>query len=78
MNESILIPLGVAELNILKGFSLVKAWRLYLKKTQKEAALALGITQSAFSQIEKSNSNHYETLCKIADCFGIQVEQLEE
>ena len=75
--EQISIPLDVAELNVLKGYSLVKAWRLYLKKTQKEVATALGITQSAFSQIEKSDSNHFETLCKIANFFGIAVEQLE-
>ncbi len=75
--ERVTFPLDVAEMNVLQGYSLVKAWRIYLKKTQKEVAAALGITQSAFSQIEKSNSNHKETLLKIANYFGISIEQLE-
>ena len=42
-------------------------------------AAALGITQSAFSQIEKSNSNHTETLLKIANYFKpIRAEFLEK
>ena len=76
-SEQVTFPLDVAEMNVLQGYSLVKAWRIYLKKTQKEVAAALGITQSAFSQIEKSNSNHTETLLKIANYFGISIEQLE-
>lgn len=75
--ERVTFPLDVAEMNVLQGYSLVKAWRIYLKKTQKEVAAALGITQSAFSQIEKSKSNHTETLLKIANYFGISIEQLE-
>lgn len=77
-DENVMLPLDVAEMNVLKGFSLVKAWRVYLKKTQKEAAAALGITQSAFSQIEKADSNHPETIRKIANIFGILPEQLME
>lgn len=76
--DQVSVPLDVAELNVLKGFSLIKAWRLYLKKTQKEIAAALGITQSAFSQIEKSDSNHVETLARIAEVFGISVAQLTD
>lgn len=75
-NEKTKFPLEVVEMSLLKGYSLIKAWRLYLNRTQKETAANLGMTQSAFSQIEKSDSNHTETLKKIANVFGIQPEQL--
>lgn len=70
------LPIEIVEMNVLQGYSLIKAWRLYLNKTQKEVALKLGITQSAFSQMEKSNSNQWATLQRIADIFNIQPEQL--
>ena len=74
--ENVSYPLEVAEMHALKGYSLVKAWRLHLKKTQKEMAAALHITQSAFSQIEKSDHNQAETLDRIAKVLGIRPEQL--
>ncbi|MBQ2335118.1 MAG: helix-turn-helix transcriptional regulator [Victivallales bacterium] len=49
-------------MNALKGYSLIKAWRIYRGKTQSELAAAMGITQGAFSQIEKSARNQTETL----------------
>ena len=76
LDAKIRFPLEVAEMNALKGYSLVKAWRLHLKKTQKEMAAALHITQSAFSQIEKSDHNQAETLDRIAKVLGILPEQL--
>ena len=74
--EEVFYPIDVAEMHAIKGYSLVKAWRLYLHKTQKEMADALNITQGAFSQIEKSDHNHAETLERIAKVLGIQPEQL--
>jgi prevent-host-death family protein len=75
-DERISFPLEVAEMNTLKGYSLIKAWRIYKNKTQKELAAALGITQSAFSQIEKNETNQTETLRKVAGVLGVHVEQL--
>lgn len=69
-------PLEVAEMNTLKGYSLIKSWRIYKGKTQKELAAALGMTQGAFSQIEKSETNQRATLEKIAGALGIDVAQL--
>ncbi len=74
--EEVSYPIDVAEMHAIKGYSLVKAWRLYLHKTQREMADALGITQGAFSQIEKSDHNQAETLERIAKVLGIQPEQL--
>ena len=74
--EEVSYPIDVAEMHAMKGYSLIKAWRIYLHKTQKELADALHITQSAFSQIEKSDRNQSETLRRIANVLGIQPEQL--
>ncbi len=75
-DEKVSFPLEVAEMNTLKGYSLIKAWRLYRGKTQKELAAAMGITQSAFSQIEKSETNQAETLRRAAAALGVEPEQL--
>lgn len=75
-DDKISFPLEVAEMNALKGYSLIKAWRIYRQKTQRELAAALGITQSAFSQIEKSETNQAETLRKVAAALNVEPEQL--
>ena len=69
-------PLEVAEMNALKGYSLIKAWRIFRGKTQKELAAALGVTQSAFSQIEKNSRNQSETLRRVAAALDVEPEQL--
>ena len=74
--ENVSYPIDVAEMHAIKGYSLIKAWRIYLHKTQKELADALHITQGAFSQIEKSHHNQSETLERIAKVLNIQPEQL--
>jgi len=63
-------------MNALKGYSLIKAWRIYRGKTQSEVATALGITQSAFSQIEKNSHNQGGTLRRIAAVLDVKSEQL--
>ena len=75
-DERVAVPLDVAEMHVLQGFSLMKAWRIYLKKTQREVAEALGVTQGAYSQMEKSSTNQWETLRKVAVVFGVKPEQL--
>ncbi|MDO4585514.1 MAG: helix-turn-helix transcriptional regulator [Planctomycetia bacterium] len=75
-DEKVSIPLDVAEKHLLEGVPLIRAWRIYLGKTQKELAAAIGVSQSAWSQMENSEKNHAETLEKIAVALGIQPEQL--
>lgn len=71
------IPHEVVGLVINKGYSLTKAWRVYLKFSQKEIAMALGISQSAISQIEKSGKiTKIQTLNKLAAIFNINPELL--
>lgn len=76
LDAKIKFPLEVSEMHALKGYSLIKAWRIYRGKTQKEMAEQMGITQGAFSQIEKSSHNQYETLRKIAVILNVQIEHL--
>lgn len=76
LDAKIKFPLEVSEMHALKGYSLIKSWRIYRKKTQKEMAELLGITQGAFSQIEKSTRNQMETLRKVAAILDVKVEHL--
>ena len=76
LDSKIKFPLEVSEMHALKNYSLIKAWRIYRGKTQKEMADLLGITQGAFSQIEKSSRNQIETLRKVAAVLDVQVEHL--
>ena len=70
------VPHEVAKLVLEKNFTIVKAWRVYLRMNQKEAAEKIGITQSALSQLEKSPKNKAATLERIANSWGIHPEQL--
>lgn len=73
--ERTLIPHDVVVLNVLKGMSMIKAWRTHLKMTQAQLAQKAGITQAALSQIEKSGAKtHKATLKKIADAMNLTVE----
>jgi len=76
LDAKIRFPLEVAEMNALKGYSLIKAWRIYRGKTQREIASAMGITQGAFSQIEKSVHNQSDTLHRVAAALDVKPEQL--
>ena len=76
INDDLLIPQEIIDYKYDNNCSLVKAWRVYLGKTQKEVAEGLGITQGAYSQIEKTENNQKATLKKIAKIFDVEVEQL--
>jgi DNA-binding XRE family transcriptional regulator len=71
------IPHKVVELSVLGNKSPVRAWREYKGLLQKKIADALGISQAAYSQMEKPNANlRPETLEKIARILEINPEQL--
>jgi transcriptional regulator with XRE-family HTH domain len=71
------IPRKVVELSVLGNKSPVRAWREYKGLLQKKIADALGISQAAYSQMEKPNANlRPETLEKIARILEINPEQL--
>ena len=77
--EESLIPHEVVELHIVEGYSLLRAWRKFKKMTQKEVADKAGITQAAYSQMEKPDSKPHEaTLAKIAKAMGVAPGQLSD
>lgn len=76
--EDARIPHEVVKLHVVEGFTLIKAWRKFLKVSQKEMAGRLGITQPAYSQAENASplSHRKETLENIADALGVEVDQI--
>ena len=77
--REITIPQEVIEKTVLEDKSKVRAWREYLKLSQKDVAARLGISQAAYSQLEKPGANlRRSTLANIAKAFDVHVEQLVE
>jgi DNA-binding XRE family transcriptional regulator len=71
------IPHEVVGYMIDQQCSIVKAWRIYLKKTQKYVAGEMGITQGTYSTIENSKKNQQATLRKLAAALNISTKQLD-
>jgi ribosome-binding protein aMBF1 (putative translation factor) len=75
--ETITVPQGVVEKHILENMSLIRAWREHLGLAQQEVAQKMGVSQSAYSQMEKAEANlRQATINKIARALGILPEQL--
>ena len=73
------VPQEVAERAILEDMPLLKAWRLHLGLTQKKVAQRAGISQSALSQMERTeNPNRTATLEKLAKAMDLSPEQLRD
>jgi len=78
-DENDYIPNEVVELMVKKRYNTVKAWRIYLGLTQKDVADKAGITQAAFSQMEKTeNELRSGTLEKLAFAMGLDVGLLQD
>ena len=61
----------------MDGKSRMRAWREYKKISQKDLAAKLGVSQSAYAQMEKPTAKpRMATLRKVATAMGIQVAQL--
>lgn len=71
------LPHEIVNLHVVQGFNLIRAWRVYLKKTQREIAEKMGISQAGYSQIEKSENLRDETKHKAAIALGIDRELLD-
>ena len=72
-------PQDVVEANVVRGDSLLKAWREYFGLTQAEVALRAKMSQPAYAKIEKPGSNpRNTTLRKLAKALGISIEQLTD
>jgi transcriptional regulator with XRE-family HTH domain len=67
----------VVEKHILENMTLIRAWREHLGLAQQEVAQKMGVSQSAYSQMEKAEANlRQATINKIARALGILPEQL--
>ncbi|MCA9925188.1 MAG: helix-turn-helix domain-containing protein [Anaerolineales bacterium] len=74
---TVTIPHDVVERHVLEGLSLIRAWREYKGLSQQEVAEKLGISQSAYSQMEKPDANlRKSTLAKLATALDLLPEQL--
>ncbi|MBK8986940.1 MAG: helix-turn-helix transcriptional regulator [Chloroflexi bacterium] len=76
-DTAVTIPHGVVERHVLEGMSLVRAWREHKRLSQQELAEKIGVSQSAYSQMEKPEANlRKATLAKLAVALGVLPEQL--
>lgn len=77
-DRDITIPHEVVELHVMEERSIIRAWREYKKMSQREVADRMGISQSAYSQMEKPDAPlRKATLKKIANALRIKVEQIQ-
>jgi DNA-binding XRE family transcriptional regulator len=72
------VPNEVVERVIMGKLTPIRAWREYLGLTQAEVALRMEISQAAFAQLEAPEARpRQSTLRRVAQAFGIQIEQLD-
>jgi len=77
--SDIWFPQEVVEANVVRGDSLLKAWREHLGLTQTEVANRAGMSQPAYAKLEKPDANpRTATLRKLAKALGISLEHLTE
>lgn len=72
-----LVPDAVVKLAFEDGMSPAKAWRTHLDLTQADVALRMGVTQSAYAQLEASQNLRKASREKIAAALGISAGQLD-
>ncbi len=70
------IPNEVVNAAFDNEWSPCKAWREHLRLTQSEVAKRMGISQSAYAQMELSTRPRKTTLIKISKAMGLTYEQL--
>lgn len=71
------IPSNVVNMVFDNNYSPAQAWREYLNLSQVEVANRIGISQSAYSQYEKSQKLRKTTQIKIAEAIHIKPERLD-
>ncbi len=72
-----LIPNQVVNYAMDNDVSALRAWRDYLNLTQSDIAGRMGITQSAFAQLEGRKNLRKSTREKVALALGLEPEQLD-
>jgi antitoxin MazE len=77
-DKKVYFPHEVVEKSVVEEKGLVRAWREYRGMSQSEMAKRLGITQAAYSQMEKPKARlRKTTLARIAAALGVDRVQLE-
>jgi len=72
-------PQEVVEASVVRGDSLLKAWREHLGLTQAEVAKRAEMSQPAYAKLERPDANpRTATLRKLAKALGITLEQLTD
>lgn len=71
------IPAAVVDLAMDNDYSATRAWREYMKLTQVEVAQKMGISQSAYAQLEAKKTIRKSSREKIANALGIHESQLD-
>ncbi len=74
--EDVTIPHAVVKLSVKHDSNLIKAWRLHLGFSQQNLAQKMGISQAAYSQMEKGKNPSVDTVAKIANALGVEIGQL--
>jgi DNA-binding XRE family transcriptional regulator len=72
-----LVPDAVVKLAFDDGMSPAKAWRTHLELTQGDVAARMGISQSAYAQLESSPKLRKSSRERIAAALGIAAGQLD-
>jgi DNA-binding XRE family transcriptional regulator len=76
-SDDVSVPHNVVALMLEQQMPPARAWREYLGLTQTDVAAKIGVTQSAYAQMEAAPKNRKATREKIAAALGIQPEQLD-
>jgi ribosome-binding protein aMBF1 (putative translation factor) len=72
------IPHEVAEKHLLESKSLSRCWREHKGLSQKAVAMRMGISQSSYAQMERTDARlRKATRQRIATALGIDADQLE-
>lgn len=72
-------PHDVVKIMVANGYSLIEAWRRYLKMSQNEVATKMGISQPAYAKMEKNTDTlRQSTLSAIAKALAVEVIQISE
>jgi len=75
--EYTFVPNDVAR-RVTEGNTPLRAWRLYKRLTQARMADLMGTSRPAYTQMERSENPHANTLKRAADALGIEEAQLVE
>ena len=75
--ENLLIPNEVVNLVFDNNWSPLRAWREHLGLTQSDIAERMGVSQSAYAQMENTEKPRMNTLRKVAAALGVHADQLK-